>query len=74
METCLETGNAPSVYLIEEATGSSPVAPIYFPHLDACSSTAYTIHKNLRFVYQLLHTIVSSLLLVDLIETDGSGH
>jgi hypothetical protein len=28
METCLETGNAPSVYLIEEATGSSPVAPI----------------------------------------------
>ncbi len=29
METCLETGNAPSVYLIEEATGSSPVAPIH---------------------------------------------
>ena len=28
METCLETGNAPSVYLIEEATGSKPVAPI----------------------------------------------
>ena len=27
METCLETGNAPSVYLIEEATGSIPVAP-----------------------------------------------
>ena len=28
METCLETGNAPSVYLIEEVTGSIPVAPI----------------------------------------------
>ena len=28
METCPASGNAPSVYLIEEATGSSPVAPI----------------------------------------------
>ena len=27
METCPASGNAPSVYLIEEATGSSPVAP-----------------------------------------------
>jgi hypothetical protein len=28
METCPASGNAPSVYLIEEVTGSSPVAPI----------------------------------------------
>src|SRR6266581_7709532 len=29
METCLETGNALISDLIEEATGSSPVAPIH---------------------------------------------
>lgn len=27
METCPASGNAPSVYLIEEVTGSIPVAP-----------------------------------------------
>jgi len=51
METCLETGNAPSVYLIEEATGSSPVAPIHSILVLLLTLTHAllqhtTIHKN----------------------------
>jgi hypothetical protein len=43
METCLETGNALSVYLIEEATGSSPVAPT----LSFSCLTIFILHTTL---------------------------
>ena len=110
METCLETGNAPSVYLIEEATGSSPVAPIHsIPVLLLTLTHAllqHTLYTRIFVSYVSSYTLlvpcnssgtrcmlpagasekerselgappaqqVRFLLLVDLIDTDGSRY
>ena len=50
LETCLARGNAPTAYPIEEATGSSPVAPICslcFPHTLTSPARNHTLIINL---------------------------